>query len=173
MAKTDLPIITRSRLVSDLSKLGIVPGDTLMLHASVKAVGWIVGGPDMVIQAILDVIGPAGTLMMYIKCEEPLNEIGDWPEDWQKAYLAECPPFDPNRNTRPSASGVSSPSTCEHGPARIAATIPKQEWRQLAQKRSGSHQIIPSSLVMAQVPHSQSCVKSEGEYYCLDHSLIA
>ena len=58
-----------------------------MLHASVKAVGWIVGGPDMVLRAILDVLGSTGTLMMYVKCEEPLNEIDDWPEDWQRAYL--------------------------------------------------------------------------------------
>ncbi len=51
MANADLPLITRSRLVADLKKMGLVPGDTVMLHASVKAVGWIVGGPDMVIQA--------------------------------------------------------------------------------------------------------------------------
>ena len=36
MANTNLPAITRSRLVSDLSKLGLAAGDTLMLHASVK-----------------------------------------------------------------------------------------------------------------------------------------
>ena len=97
MVNTALPVITRSRLVSDLSKLGLASGDTAMLHASVKAVGWIVGGPDMVLRAILDVLGSTGTLMMYVKCEEPLNEIDDWPEDWKKAYLAECQPFDPYR----------------------------------------------------------------------------
>ena len=143
-----------------------------MLHASVKGVGWIVGGPDIVIQAILDVIGPAGTLMMYIKCEEPLNEIEDWPEDWQKRTWQNAHRLIPIGHA-PSASGASSPSTSEHGPARIAATIPKQEWRLLAQKRSGSHRIIPSNLVMAQAPLSQNCAKSGGEYYCLDHSLIA
>ena len=68
MANTNLPVITRSRLVSDLSKLGLASGDTVMLHASVKAVGWIVGGPDMVLRAILDVLGSTGTLMMYVKC---------------------------------------------------------------------------------------------------------
>ena len=64
MVNTDLPVITRSRLVSDLSKLGLVSGDTVMLHASVKAVGWIVGGPDMVLRAILGVIGSNGNLRM-------------------------------------------------------------------------------------------------------------
>lgn len=136
MAKTDLPVITRSRLVSDLSKLGLVPGDTLMLHASVKTVGWIVGGPDIVIQALLDAIGPAGTLMMYVKCEEPLNEIEDWPENWQKAYLAECPPFDPNRTRAFRKWSILTEylrtwpgAYCSNHPeARMAAVGAKAEW---------------------------------------------
>ena len=41
-----------------------------MLHASVKAIGWIVGGPDVVIQALLDVLGEEGTLMMYVGWED-------------------------------------------------------------------------------------------------------
>lgn len=136
MVNTSLPVITRSRLVSDLSKLRLVAGDTVMLHASVKAVGWIVGGPDMVLRAILDVIGSTGTLMMYIKCEEPLNEFDDWPEDWKDAYLEECPPFDPYRtraNRRWSIlteylrtwPGV---RCSDHPEARVAAVGAKAEW---------------------------------------------
>ncbi|MDH7477380.1 MAG: hypothetical protein QHH17_03240 [Candidatus Bathyarchaeota archaeon] len=44
MEKSKLPLITKSRLISDLKKLGVAFGDTIMLHASVKAIGWIVGG---------------------------------------------------------------------------------------------------------------------------------
>jgi len=97
MPNTDLPIVTRSRLTSDLRALGLSSGDTVMMHVSVKAVGWIVGGPDMIIQALLDLLGSQGTLMMYVKCEEPLDEVEDWPEDWQQVYLDECPAFDPER----------------------------------------------------------------------------
>ncbi|MBS7633656.1 aminoglycoside 3-N-acetyltransferase [Candidatus Bathyarchaeota archaeon] len=96
MVRTDLPLITKSRLIADLKKLGVKPADTIMLHASVKAIGWIVGGPDIVIQALLDVLGHDGTLMMYAAWEEDgpyiLKEL---PEEWQKAYFQECPPFDP------------------------------------------------------------------------------
>ena len=95
MRKMDLPPITRSTLVADLKKLGVAAGDTIMLHVSVKAMGWIVGGPDIVIQALLDVIGPEGTLMMYVGWEDSPCELKQWPENWQKAYLQECPPFDP------------------------------------------------------------------------------
>lgn len=99
MDEAELPIITRSGLVDDLRKLGVLPGQVVMLHASVRAIGWIVGGPDMVLQALLDVLTPKGTLMMYVSWEEWERVLlygVDWfPEDRQRAYLEECPPFDP------------------------------------------------------------------------------
>jgi len=96
MEKSKLPAITKSRLVEDLRKLGLASAQTVMLHASVKAIGWIVGGPDIVIQALLDVLGPKGTLMMCVGWEERIPyDLAEWPESWQRAYLAECPAFDP------------------------------------------------------------------------------
>jgi aminoglycoside 3-N-acetyltransferase len=81
-------------LVADLKKLGIEKGDTVMFHASVKAVGWVVGGPDVVIQALLDVIGEAGTLMMYVGWEDSPYDLANWSEEVQRLYLEECPAFD-------------------------------------------------------------------------------
>ena len=95
MRKIELPPITRSRLVTDLRKLGITEGDTIMFHVSVKAIGWIVGGPDIVIQALLDVLGHQGTLMMYVGWEDSPYDLARWPENLQRAYLEECSPFDP------------------------------------------------------------------------------
>jgi aminoglycoside 3-N-acetyltransferase len=89
------PVITRSQLTHDLRQLGVRPGAVLMLHASVRAVGRVVGGPDVVLQALLDVLGPAGTLMMYVGWEEAVYDFAAWPEEKQRAYLEECLPFDP------------------------------------------------------------------------------
>jgi len=98
MEETKLPPITKSRLIYDLKKLGVASGDTLMLHASVKAIGWIVGGPDVVIQALLQVLGRKGTLMMLASWEDSPwgapHKFAEWPEEWQRAYLEEFPPFD-------------------------------------------------------------------------------
>ena len=92
------PPITKSRLVADLKRLGVALGDTLMLHASVKAIGWIVGGPDVVIQALLEVLGKKGTLMMYVGWEDSPwgapHKFAELPEEWRRAYLEEFPPFD-------------------------------------------------------------------------------
>jgi len=85
-------------LVNDLRALGLAPGGTVMLHASVKAIGWVVGGPDVVIRALLDVLGPEGTVMMYVSWEDSPYELADEPEEYRRAYLEECPAFDPGRS---------------------------------------------------------------------------
>ncbi len=95
MPDLELPVITRSRLVNDLRRLGLDVGQVVMLHASVKAIGWIVGGPETVIQAILDILTPKGTLMMLASWEDKPYEFSRWPAERQQAYLEECPPFDP------------------------------------------------------------------------------
>lgn len=89
------PIVTRSKIADDLRALGVGPGQVVMLHASVRALGWVVGGPDVVIRALLDVLTPTGTLMMYVGWEDAPYELAEWPERRQRAYLEECPPFDP------------------------------------------------------------------------------
>ena len=95
---SDAPHITRSRLIRDLRDLGVTAGQVVMLHVSVKSIGWVVGGPEVVLQAILDVLGPSGSLMMPAGWEDNPYHIADWPEDRQQAYLDECPPFDPARS---------------------------------------------------------------------------
>jgi aminoglycoside 3-N-acetyltransferase len=94
------PLITKSKLMEDLRSLGIAPGQTVMLHASVRSVGWIVGGPDVILQAILDVLTPTGTLLIYCSWDEweraLVDDVDNLPEEARRAYLDECPAFDPN-----------------------------------------------------------------------------
>jgi aminoglycoside 3-N-acetyltransferase len=39
---------SRERFAADLRALGIAPGDVVMTHASVRAVGEVAGGPDQI-----------------------------------------------------------------------------------------------------------------------------
>ena len=55
-------------LANDFGKLGIRAGDTVMLHASVRAVGEVAGGPDAIHLAVKSALTPDGTLMMYASC---------------------------------------------------------------------------------------------------------
>jgi len=66
----------RARLVADLRALGLAPGDTVMVHASVRAVGEIAGGPDEIHLAIKEVVKQSGTLMMYASCPRYVDEVG-------------------------------------------------------------------------------------------------
>lgn len=52
----------RARLINDLHALGLRPGATVMVHAAFRSLG--VRDPELVILALLDVIGDRGTLLM-------------------------------------------------------------------------------------------------------------
>lgn len=59
---------TRGDLAGGFRKLGIAAGDTIMVHASVRAVGAVSGGPDQIHLALKDAITTEGTLIMYASC---------------------------------------------------------------------------------------------------------
>jgi aminoglycoside 3-N-acetyltransferase len=86
--------VARSDVVRDLLGLGVRPGGVLMVHTRMSAIGWVVGGAETVVTALLEVLGPAGTLMAYVGWNDSTGGLTGWPPEWQKAYRAECPPFD-------------------------------------------------------------------------------
>ena len=67
---------SRQELADAFSALGLAPGDTVMVHASVRAVGQIAGGPDQIHLAIKDALTDRGTLMMYASCPDDYDDIG-------------------------------------------------------------------------------------------------
>lgn len=48
----------------DLKSIGLCPGDSVLVHSSFKSMGQVEGGIQTLIDAILDVIGPSGTLLV-------------------------------------------------------------------------------------------------------------
>lgn len=71
-----------------------------------KAIGELVGGPDIVIKAIMEVIGPAGTLMMYVGWEDNPYHLNDWKFEKQQAYLEELSPFEIHRSRAKRDHGI-------------------------------------------------------------------
>jgi aminoglycoside 3-N-acetyltransferase len=67
---------SRSQLAEDLRALGLDHADVVMVHASVRAVGDVAGGPDEIHLAIKDAIGGEGTLIMYASCPRYVDEVG-------------------------------------------------------------------------------------------------
>lgn len=87
---------SRQRLVTDLRSLGVAPGDVVMVHASVRAVGEVAGGPDEIHLAIRDAITAEGTLMMYAGCPRYVDEVGrgNLSASEEREVLDKLPPFD-------------------------------------------------------------------------------
>ena len=90
---------TRASLAGDLRTLGLEAGTTLLVHASLGAIGWVVGGGPCVVQALLDALGPDGTLVMPAFSPE-VSDPADWedpriPEAWLDEVRAHLPTFDP------------------------------------------------------------------------------
>jgi aminoglycoside 3-N-acetyltransferase len=90
----DPAAVTRSRLVEDLRRLGLREGGITMVHTRMSAIGWVIGAAETVVRALLEALGPEGTLMAYASWEEHVYRAGDWPPEHRRAYLAEPPVFD-------------------------------------------------------------------------------
>ncbi len=88
---------TRQTLASDLRALGLNAGDVVMVHASVRSVGEVAGGPDEIHLAIKDVLTPEGTLLMYASCPQYVDEVGrgNLTAEQEAEVLQKLPAFDP------------------------------------------------------------------------------
>jgi aminoglycoside 3-N-acetyltransferase len=97
--RTSEPITTVS-LARDLRALGVETGMTLLVHSSLSSLGWVCGGPVAVIQALEEVLGEQGTLVMPTMTGG-LTDPRDWqhppvPEAWKDTIRATMPAFDPD-----------------------------------------------------------------------------
>jgi aminoglycoside 3-N-acetyltransferase len=62
-----------AQLERDLRSIGVCAGDTLMVHASLRAVGPVEGRAEGLVRALLSVLGDRGTLLAYVDFA-PMNE---------------------------------------------------------------------------------------------------
>jgi aminoglycoside 3-N-acetyltransferase len=98
IARTVAPI-TRDRLVQDMRGLGVAAGDVVMVHVSLSALGWVIGGAQTVVEALLAAVGERGTIVMAAQSSH-LSDPAHWsnppvPPEWFDAIRAETPAYDP------------------------------------------------------------------------------
>lgn len=90
----------------DLENLGIRAGDAVMVHAAMSRVGRLLNGPDALIGALLDAVGPSGTILAYTDWDaaydDVLDEHGRVPPEWR----GHVPPFDPAASRAIRDNGV-------------------------------------------------------------------
>jgi aminoglycoside 3-N-acetyltransferase len=88
---------SREQLAKDFRTLGVAANDIVMLHASVRAVGDVAGGPDQIHLALKDVLTTEGTLIMYASCPRYYDEVGrgNLTKEQEGEILEKLPAFDP------------------------------------------------------------------------------
>jgi aminoglycoside 3-N-acetyltransferase len=97
MDSTPAPV-TLHNLAADFRALGLAAGQTLMVHSSLSSIGYVLGGAATVVRALIDVLGPNGTLI----CPAFTPEISDpatWAtrpfgDEWIDRARAHVPTFD-------------------------------------------------------------------------------
>ncbi len=117
--------VTETSLRRDLAALGVEPGPPLIVHSSLSAIGWVVGGAPTVVRALLAAVGDEGTLAMPAatpQCADPAT----WsepriPDRWLEQVRDNLPVFDPR--TTPTGLGV-IPETFRNWPGVLRSDHP-------------------------------------------------
>jgi aminoglycoside 3-N-acetyltransferase len=84
-----------------LRALSLQAGMLVIVHSSMKSLGWVNGGATAVIQALQDVLTPRGTLIMPTHSAD-LSDPARWenppvPESWWQTVRDTMPAYDPQR----------------------------------------------------------------------------
>ena len=56
--------VTRADIVAGLRSMGVRSGELIQVHSSLRSFGFVEGGADAVVDALLDLAAPGGTVMM-------------------------------------------------------------------------------------------------------------
>lgn len=118
---------TRDSLASDLRAMGLRAGETLLVHSSLSSLGWVCGGPGVVVRALLDALGDSGTLVVPTHSADN-SDPAYWenppvPEAWWADIRASTPVFDA-RTTRTLGVGV-VPETVRNWPGAVRSCHPQ------------------------------------------------
>src|SRR5918997_5610884 len=89
-------LVARSRLALDLARLGLGRGGVAMVHCRMSALGQVVGGAETVVRALLEALGPEGTLVAYTGWQDgPPDNLDSLDDETRRGYLEEHPAYDP------------------------------------------------------------------------------
>ena len=96
--------LTKEMLTLHFKAAGLKKGDALIVHGSLKALGFVFGGAETVVSALLEVIGDEGTLMSPAQTWKNLDPSTGvhWlqPQEWWPLFREHWPAF--NKDVTPS-----------------------------------------------------------------------
>ena len=115
--------VTKQQIVDDLGALGVRPGVAVMMHSSLSALGPVDGGAETVVDALIEVVGADGTLLV------PAFRDSVWgdPSEFTNSDC-ECTPADGLcLGRQPGFQGV-IPETVRRRPGSLRSCHPTHSW---------------------------------------------
>jgi len=105
-----IELITIPTVVGGLQELGVKLGDALLVHTSLSSFGHVQGGSQTIIEALIEAVGPSGTLMMPAFSAGRFDP-GEWrnppvPEEWWDRIRYETPLYHPLKSPTVELSNV-------------------------------------------------------------------
>lgn len=91
---------SKETLKKQLKELGIQQGDRIMVHSSLKSMGWIAGGAQAVVEALMETVTDEGTIVMPSQSSDNSDPVY-WmeppiPENWHEKLRKTLPAYDPH-----------------------------------------------------------------------------
>lgn len=97
-------LVLKEDIIQALKQVGVQPGQTIMVHTSLSSLGFVCGGAQTVIEALLECVGEDGTIMMPTQSWKNLDpETGvhwDVPQEWWQTIRDNWPAY--NREITPT-----------------------------------------------------------------------
>ncbi|MBY9004876.1 MAG: AAC(3) family N-acetyltransferase [Candidatus Lokiarchaeota archaeon] len=177
---------TAGSFKKDLISLGLKEGEILIVHSSLSKMGWTVGGPVALIDALMDLITPKGTLIMPTFTSGN-TEPSEWqyppvPEEWWSSIREYIPAFHPDKI--PTRGMGSIPETFRKYPNVIRSNHPTTSfaaWGKYAKKIVKNHPLendlgldsplgkiyeLDGQILLLGVPHLNNSSLHLAEYLC-------
>lgn len=91
-------IVLKKDIMEALKEIGVSKGQSIMVHTSLSSLGFVCGGAQVVIEALLESVGEEGTIMMPTQSWKNLDPTTGvhWeePEEWWQSIRDHWPAYD-------------------------------------------------------------------------------
>lgn len=92
------PILIKQDFIDGFRRLGLSPGDHVMVHCGLKGLGFVCGGPQVIIEALMETVTPEGTIIMPTQSWKNLDPSTGvhWeePREWWDIIRQNWPAYD-------------------------------------------------------------------------------
>ena len=82
--------VSAGDVAEGLADVGVEPGDAALFHSSLSSMGRVSGGPNAVIEGVIQAVGPEGTVVaptLWWHHTDPPMRMEDWDVNTSPSYV--------------------------------------------------------------------------------------